>query len=1052
MTFANCLKKIIKDFRLSKKAIFLAVFLILPINFLLLPKDYVLAQPQAQISVFKTSGLAPFTVLFNAKNSSGNIVRYEWNFNDSNSDYPPTDEGRMVGHRFDNPGSYNVQLTIYEENGSSAQAQITITALSAPADAQTYYVSMSGSSANDGLSPATPWNLNKILVKNTAFIPNGSKILFKRGDDFTIATSSFEINYLLRPAPNYLTLDAYDTGEKPIFGPVTTYARDRYYNKGIIIQNLQVKTLKIQGQYSSSSFVYPGLQVALRNLKVTNGDVHIWQSEGITLENIYINRGCDTATNPADPAQCPTGMGLAVSSDPPGSGYFYINNLEVNGARSHCVYFAGNYHEVLVENSNFHHCGVYLQTSLRDGFTIHGQVDNLILRSNQIHHNNFALGLDGAYDNGTPPEYLRNVIVEDNKIYSNQSPWPNTDHGIQIRSMQNSIFRNNLIYDNAGMLFWIAGPKVDDGQLDEPTNNIEIYHNTIYTTRGSIILYLGHNVTPNHNDMVSNIYFKNNIVAGSSGKVLTSVLPDLSTVFMDNNIYGGVFVKPAIDPNSFNLDPLLVNPAGSDFALQDSSPAINAGAILKVKYDYAGNLRDSSPDIGAYENLSTPPPPADTTAPTTTANPGTGSYPVAQSVALTTDEIATIYYCLGSGCNPNIVYSSPLLISQSNTLRFYAVDLVGNQETIKEANYLISIGGDTQSLRVVTYLKAGGLWFIKPSYTSPLTAINTDGTWQTWVRTGGIDEFATEIVSYLVPADTQVPLCGLSPAFCTTRPEIAEVQAISYIKRGADLPLTIINFMQIPSYGDADGNLHGHLAAANPNDFRVVTYVRVDSLWLVKPDVINPLSLINVDGIWQTGGIDEFATEIVSYLVPAATQPPLCDSQSTLCSSQPNILEALSFVYVKRSIDTPVNSINFTQVPAYGDLTGDLQGEASNILDQPSTLIDFTQIPPYGDLTGDLRGQTNVSNPSDFRVATYLKAGGLWFIKPSYTNPLTPIGSDGSWQTWIRTGGIDEFATEIVSYLVPADTQVPLCGLSPAFCTTRPEIPETASFAYAQRQ
>ena len=52
MTFANCLKKIIKDFRLSKKAIFLAVFLILPINFLLLPKDYVLAQPQAQISVF----------------------------------------------------------------------------------------------------------------------------------------------------------------------------------------------------------------------------------------------------------------------------------------------------------------------------------------------------------------------------------------------------------------------------------------------------------------------------------------------------------------------------------------------------------------------------------------------------------------------------------------------------------------------------------------------------------------------------------------------------------------------------------------------------------------------------------------------------------------------------------------------------------------------------------------------------------------------------------------------------------------------------------------
>src|SRR3989344_6544729 len=98
-------------------------------------KGVSLAAVSANIQVFKTSGLAPFTILFNAKNSGTNIVRYEWNFNDSNSDYPPTDEGKIVGHRFDNPGSYNVQLTVYEENGSSAQAQITITALRQPAGA-----------------------------------------------------------------------------------------------------------------------------------------------------------------------------------------------------------------------------------------------------------------------------------------------------------------------------------------------------------------------------------------------------------------------------------------------------------------------------------------------------------------------------------------------------------------------------------------------------------------------------------------------------------------------------------------------------------------------------------------------------------------------------------------------------------------------------------------------------------------------------------------------------------------------------------------------------
>ena len=63
------------------------------------------------------------------------------------------------------------------------------------------------------------------------------------------------------------------------------------------------------------------------------------------------------------------------------------------------------------------------------------------------------------------------------------------------------------------------------------------------------------------------------------------------------------------DSNSFNDDPLFVDPDGGDgiegtedddFSLTASSPAIDAGSGL-LNVDLVGTLRDSKPDLGAYE-------------------------------------------------------------------------------------------------------------------------------------------------------------------------------------------------------------------------------------------------------------------------------------------------------------------------------------------------------------------------------------------------------------------------------------------------------------------
>jgi len=81
---------------------------------------------------------------------------------------------------------------------------------------------------------------------------------------------------------------------------------------------------------------------------------------------------------------------------------------------------------------------------------------------------------------------------------------------------------------------------------------------------------------------------------------------------------------------------------------------------------------------------------ADTIKPVTTASKASGTYSSAISVTLSASEPATIYYCLGVGCTPNAVYNSALAISTSKTLRFYASDVSGNAEVVKERVYDIA--------------------------------------------------------------------------------------------------------------------------------------------------------------------------------------------------------------------------------------------------------------------------------------------------------------------------------------------------------------------------
>jgi hypothetical protein len=85
---------------------------------------------------------------------------------------------------------------------------------------------------------------------------------------------------------------------------------------------------------------------------------------------------------------------------------------------------------------------------------------------------------------------------------------------------------------------------------------------------------------------------------------------------------------------------------------------------------------------------------SDTIAPITTATPLGGTYTSAQSVTLTANEPATIYYTTNNSTptTSSTVYSSPIPISATTTLKFFAKNIDGIEESVKTQVYTITSG------------------------------------------------------------------------------------------------------------------------------------------------------------------------------------------------------------------------------------------------------------------------------------------------------------------------------------------------------------------------
>ncbi|MHA2101344.1 MAG: choice-of-anchor Q domain-containing protein, partial [Candidatus Kariarchaeaceae archaeon] len=237
--------------------------------------------------------------------------------------------------------------------------------------------------------------------------------------------------------------------------------------------------------------------------------------------------------------------------------------------------------------------------------------DNIILYNNRIHGagettcSNSAGGMSGVHIGpGSSHITLDSNIIYDNGRLGIEEDCLSTtyarDHGVYLEG-DDLLIINNLFYgNNHGWDMHHAG-----GNRVNVINNVFIHSNP--EKDGSVVIW-----KDNYNVLLQNNIFYNPINAATF-----CFNPGSSTVqFKNNLIYpGGTDISIYCEDISFSHsgtifgDPKFINLLDNDFHLQEGSPAINAGLSSDTPdYDFDGNLRDSQPDIGAYEYVGVVPP------------------------------------------------------------------------------------------------------------------------------------------------------------------------------------------------------------------------------------------------------------------------------------------------------------------------------------------------------------------------------------------------------------------------------------------------------------
>lgn len=520
------------------------------------------------------------------------------------------------------------------------------------ANATDYYIANTGSDADNGLSIGHEWKtINKV---NTSTFSAGDRILLNCGDTWreqlTIPSSG--------TSGSYITFGSYGSGNKPrILG---SKIETSWTNSS---GNIWISTNTFTDPYALTwdaqiYFVETNGDISWGRVKKANTGACVAEYDWTWASNhIYIYSPTDPNTRYSGVEVTQREQTISINSKE----YIVIDGLEIAYAGNEGI---GNIYPpvprtgLTVSNCHIHHIGIkesegaygvyayYSNTTIKDN-TIHDcgrrnvslfitasgtyTVSNMIVENNTLYHGFHTTGIDCI--NIAASGSMDGIIIRKNFIWDDPSGildqvesfksigiFIANQGGVGIRNVQ---IYNNIIKNNSYKAINTEG-----------VTGLEIYNNTIYGSNPNLVSsdYAGGIVlTRGTSGIVKNNIFYNNsnhtTTASFGSLIITS---DAGVVTSDYNLFYNTDASANVvdwydtsyttsqwttyksatsqdlhSPNPSN--PMFISP--SDYNLQSTSPAINAGVNVGLTTDYTGHVFEGLPDVGAYEYITpyTPP-------------------------------------------------------------------------------------------------------------------------------------------------------------------------------------------------------------------------------------------------------------------------------------------------------------------------------------------------------------------------------------------------------------------------------------------------------------
>jgi len=558
------------------------------------------------ITASRTSCTAPCAVNFDVTSTSGlsgsNYWRanWAWDFNDTASTHKGT-IGHVVGHVFDNPGTYVVVARVHDLAGAagSATKTITVSAMSGT----TYYVSSSGSDGNPGTSMGSAWATFAHAI--TSGYATNNTVLLRRGDTF-VSTGVDDDNYTT--AGPFLIGAYTDPGHVSALDPIITdslgsgHGLFNFYANGLTIQHVHLKATNHLSQFISFN-------------STTNDLVEYCEIEGIGATG-------DTG----DISFQVTGGAASFAVDNylhdfhaygiyfgGASGATALGNTLLNfdgGATSlHGMRFSATTDGTGTANSNYYIAENTLDAGPSSNsftsFTIHGDVQHVVVVGNTVDHD-YGIGPTNAASNEKPNA----VLWEDN---ASQKVATAVSYQGLAADASNMEIRNNVLL-NADVAIVVGNnyPLMPANWPDQ----VFVENNTAFqkvpsgvTNSGDI--FFGSHVITTGFALFENNVFQTNATSTTSKMVQVD---GAGTETIDyNDIYtpNATLASPGVGTHGVVGNPLFVSPPADStlsytpagFEIQSGSAAQDVGTNTHVYEDFYRVVRpqNGSWDMGAHE-------------------------------------------------------------------------------------------------------------------------------------------------------------------------------------------------------------------------------------------------------------------------------------------------------------------------------------------------------------------------------------------------------------------------------------------------------------------